>query len=428
MSIVHQILIEGFGNTDKTEVLAAVNEIRSQGQINPFNSTEVLLDNKVLVEVGFFDGSLWVSSITSIEKGGGSYAMKIICDAADKHGVIIRLSPEPYGKKTLNKSQLTTWYKKLGFKKSEHSDMQRDPIKKINEDVKLLDTFKTKEPLKDTDKIRVYHGFNRKDQALTALKFGLSGQETADRIYSFEWVNNPKGLFVTVTFDIAKKFCHSGIILEFDTLVSNLEAPVWAGQDGYFVQGQYTKGFKDDAEREAEVLRKRDKYTKEDPEGYSSYAPNQRVSKSDRPELAYSLMGGGENQALFIGNLNSNNIKYIWFHKELFFNRMTTGDYVRMDKKTFIKTMKAEYDKLKNDSEGFRKVSEKYFKPNEEFDIDKLKKALTAQEYNWLDYLKIYGRDTYYLARDMYPKQAKALIKWLDDNNIPDESRGYKKR
>ncbi|MEO6302150.1 MAG: hypothetical protein ABIP51_03150, partial [Bacteroidia bacterium] len=138
MSLVEKILTEGFGNTDKKEVLDAVNEIRKQGQINPFNSTEILLGNKVLVEVGFFDGALWVSSITSVEKGGGSYGMKIILDAADKHGVITRLSAEPYGKKQMNKSQLTAWYKRLGFKSKGYGQMERLP--KIVESV-LKESF-----------------------------------------------------------------------------------------------------------------------------------------------------------------------------------------------------------------------------------------------------------------------------------------------
>lgn len=115
---------------------------------------------------------------------------------------------------------------------------------------------KEETPLSDAETIRVYHGFNKFDDVEKTLTSGLSGRERAKRIYSFEAGNNPRGLFVSVDFETLKNagFAHSGVIIEFSTKVSNLEAPVWVGGRSYFVQGEYTKSFKDMEEREQQRL------------------------------------------------------------------------------------------------------------------------------------------------------------------------------
>lgn len=117
-TFIEKILKEGYGNTDKEKVLKAVKEIQSQGYPNPFNPREIIIQDKVGLEVSFFDGALWVSSITSFEQGGGRLGMEIILKTADKYQIIVRLDAEPFGKKTLNKSKLIAWYKRLGFKKA----------------------------------------------------------------------------------------------------------------------------------------------------------------------------------------------------------------------------------------------------------------------------------------------------------------------
>ncbi|MEO6301635.1 MAG: hypothetical protein ABIP51_00555 [Bacteroidia bacterium] len=299
----------------------------------------------------------------------------------------------------------------------------------LKEAVSTLDMLKTKTPIKDTDKIRVYHGFNKQDEALAAIKFGLSGEETARRIYSYESVNNPKGLFVSISFEVVKRnFAHGGVIIEFDTIASNLEAPVWAGQDSFFVPGQYTSGFKYDtidADRKAEQERKGKMYKEKDPEDGYNFNMNQRISKSDRPELAQSIFNNGEQQALFVGNLNPNNIKYVWFHHELFFNRRTTGDFVRMTRVDFLKMMKGKIAKSKKEGSydsPINKAEGKFFKPNEDFTIEKLSAILTKKNYNISDFLKYYGRDPYHATQYFYPKQVAQLKKYLDDNNIEDLS------
>ena len=75
-------------------------------------------------------------------------------------------------------------------------------------------------PLKDSDTIIVYHGFYSNNDVKIALTKGLSGQEIARRVYSYESGNNPKGLFVSIDFNVVKRrFAGSGIIIEFATKI-----------------------------------------------------------------------------------------------------------------------------------------------------------------------------------------------------------------
>lgn len=89
----------------------------------------------------------------------------------------------------------------------------------LKEDLKYINPgFQAeKDPLKDTDKIVVYHGFEQLSNAQTVAHFGLTGRILAPRIYSYEHGNNPKGWFVTIDFEKAKSFGHSGVIVEFRT-------------------------------------------------------------------------------------------------------------------------------------------------------------------------------------------------------------------
>jgi len=171
--------------------------------------------------------------------------------------------------------------------------------------------FEKLEPLKDSDTIIVYHGFYSKSDPEIALTKGLSGQEIARRVYSYESGNNQRGLFVSVNFDSVKRFASSGIIIEFATKVSDLEAPMWMG-GRYFKQGEYTKSFTDwnnetgtSKQREEEILRKREE---------ASNSEYDFIRLSDRPELAQSLYLEAEHQALFIGNLNPNMIRAVWYN------------------------------------------------------------------------------------------------------------------
>lgn len=154
------------------------------------------------------------------------------------------------------------------FKINRYSDF-------INE-VRYINPKHPETPINDSETIRVYHGFNNFDDVEKVLKNGLSGKELAARIYSYEAGNNPYGLFVSVNFKVAKEFSN-GVVIEFSCKVSDLEAPVWVGGRSYFVQGEYTKSFKDLDEREQQRLINRQK-AGENPYDYIS--KSNRVTKN----------------------------------------------------------------------------------------------------------------------------------------------------
>ena len=218
-------------------------------------------------------------------------------------------------------------------------------------------------PLSDDETIRVYHGFNSFRDVETLLRRGLSGKEKARRIYSFESGNNPYGLFVTVDLNVIKRggFAGSGVIIEFTSKISDLESPVWVGGRSYYVAGEYTKSFKDMDEREQQRLVNRQK---------AGESPYDHISKSDRPELAEVIFDNPERQALYIGELNPNMIKYVWYNEVLHNERRTNGEWVRMTRKEFIdklniNTKNTRYIKyLPTDDFIFDDFVKKYFRGN----------------------------------------------------------------
>lgn len=119
---------------DKELVNKALKDIRTLGQINPINSREIIFEDGIVsLEVNYFDGHLWISSIyTDIEnrnQGKATKVMQDICNIADKYQVPISMGVSPFGKSSnkLNKSQLMKWYTKFGFKNIGFGDMERIP-------------------------------------------------------------------------------------------------------------------------------------------------------------------------------------------------------------------------------------------------------------------------------------------------------------
>lgn len=158
--------------------------------------------------------------------------------------------------------------------------------------------------LKDSDTIRVYHGTSDPNFLTLALTRGLSGGMRVSRRYSYEANNNPRGLFVSPDLRTAKEF--GDYIIEFQTRVADLEAPVWPG-GSFTVQGGMSGIFSGDDEREAERMRRRGRF---------SQSEFEYIRNSDRPELAALLIFGGERQALFTGNLNANSIRAVWVSRD----------------------------------------------------------------------------------------------------------------
>tara|TARA_R110000824_G_scaffold397991_1_gene601378 strand:+ start:1989 stop:2447 length:459 start_codon:yes stop_codon:yes gene_type:complete len=76
--------------------------------------------------------SIWFKSIASPEKqktGQASYVLKKIIKMADKHNVTLFGSVKPFGttKNKLKKSQLMSWYKRHGWKKTDRGGIVRKP-------------------------------------------------------------------------------------------------------------------------------------------------------------------------------------------------------------------------------------------------------------------------------------------------------------
>jgi hypothetical protein len=255
------------------------------------------------------------------------------------------------------------------------------------------------QPLSDNETIRVYHGFNRFDDVEIVLKNGLSGKESARRIYSYESGNNPYGLFVSVDFNVIKRagFAHSGVIIEFSTKVSDLESPVWVGGRSYFVQGEYTKSFKDLDEREQQRLINRQK---------AGESPYDYISKSDRPELADVIFDNPERQALFIGDLNPNMIKAVWYNEILHKDRRTNGEWVRLSRKKFIEKL------------NINTKNERYLKylPNDDFNFDDFVLKYFKGDYNNYSLKRFiefeFNTENEYDLKNLgfFPKQIKQII------------------
>lgn len=128
---------------DKEKARALVKEIRSRGLMHPFMRDTTLFgrpsedgkvfEPEVMVELGQWQGMVHIAYVQSFEPGKGlaSKAMKKITKLADEFGVTIHLTAEPTGSpvggKPLNKSQLKSWYKRLGFKDKGGDSMIRPP-------------------------------------------------------------------------------------------------------------------------------------------------------------------------------------------------------------------------------------------------------------------------------------------------------------
>ena len=260
----------------------------------------------------------------------------------------------------------------------------------------------TEEPLRDTETIRVYHGFDNFDDVKKILTNGLSGKQRAKRIYSYEYGNNPYGLFVSVKMDVVTRhFAHSGVIIEFSTKISDLEAPVWVGGRSYFVPGEYTKSFKDLDEREQQRLINR---------SVSLNHELEPIKKSDRPELAETIFENPERQALYIGNLNPNMIKFVWYNERLHKDRRTDGEWIRYTRKQFINKLKINTKRDKYD----------FFLPNDDFDMKKIIDMYNGDTNNtdFKRFVQFYlmKADDYRLKElDFFPKQIDQVKKLREE-------------
>lgn len=251
--------------------------------------------------------------------------------------------------------------------------------------------------IKDTDILRVFHGFRDLDHAVSACRYGLSGKSRVGRVYSYEADNNPLGLFVTTDPSIAKEF--GRYIIEFHAKVNELESPVWPA-GSYTVQGQYAQYFGGDEKKREEARENARKRALE------SNIPS--ITQSDRPELAAQLLQG-ELQALFVGNLLPNRIIRV-------FDRDQDKIYSPYE---FLKKYRSHKftDKEAINSEN------RIFRIDEEFDpylyIERINKRYgRRRDLSKKDIVRAIGSDSidnmrYELNRYLWPKQMTAALAWF---------------
>lgn len=278
-------------------------------------------------------------------------------------------------------------------------------------------------PLKRGDTVRVFHGFRDDHDAMVAATKGLSGATRANRVYSYEADNNPKGLFVTLSPKIAAEFIGGyGIqtMVEFNAKESDLEAPVWPG-GSYTVQGQYSQYFGHGAKgRAGRRQAQRDNEARVDSETHHG----DNIKQSDRKHLASLMMQTREHQALFIGHLDPTDI--IAFHVRPRGSN-TSVPFERISREEYIERYQAEI-KIPND-----KDHDRIFQPNEEFDGEKFVAAI-VQRYGkygetglasmWADVLSSKKNRAAIFAQKfeqfLWPKQMPMAVRWFNKNIKPD--------
>lgn len=262
--------------------------------------------------------------------------------------------------------------------------------------------------LKTNDVIRVFHGFRDLEDAIAACRYGLSGKSRVGRVYSYEADNNPTGLFVTTDPKKASEF--GAWIIEFHANMNELEAPVWPS-GSYTVQGQMAQYFGNSkGKREEERINARQRAVDR------NIPP---ISQSERPELANTLLGFGESQALFIGHLNPNRIIRVWLRNN------QNGQLSNTSREEFLKNNNAhEFHPNKSNREAYL-ASSRIFRVDEEFDpkkfvqsfvdryggrwsFDEAKKALIRGFGN--KSIQIMKNELY---RYVWPKQLPAALRWL---------------
>jgi hypothetical protein len=264
------------------------------------------------------------------------------------------------------------------------------------QEAKVIDPFKLKEPLKNSDTIRVYHGTSDTKTLFQSVIFGLSGGTRANRRYSFEANNNPYGLFVTPVLKTAKEF--GDYIIEFHTKISDLEAPVWPN-GGYTVQGGMSGTFSDNADRENARQKQKE-------EVKTSNTIADYIKQSDSPDVAYWLANFAESQALFVGDLNKNSIRAIWVPHD---PTRVNSKYTRLDRKQFLK---------KAEKEGIKTRYNTLVFPNEEQIIKHLQsinKVFEPREDASLSELIIRLKKEYPFLKERADSSIIALLKQNPD-------------
>ena len=216
--------------------------------------------------------------------------------------------------------------------------------------------FRDKRDVSPTTKpetIRVYHGFEDFENVEKVLTVGLSGRDNVPRGQRIGGKSfNKTGLFVTANFDLAKQFADSGVIIEFSVEVNSLESVVTCDYDT----------------------------------GYDN------------------LLSPSKSEARFMGDLNPNMIKNVWYSKSSHKERIERNDWVKMSRRDFV-------EKLKINTK--RSVFQ-IFLPNDDFNVDTILKQYKNNERDpdFITFMTIINNSDEHSLRRMlfFPKQIKQIM------------------
>lgn len=269
---------------------------------------------------------------------------------------------------------------KIRVTESQLHKIVKESVLSILNEVRYIDTsfanknswkdLEHQEPIKNEERIRVFHGCDLKDAVIFA-KHGLSGKERSIRKYSYEQGMNPIGLFVSTSFETVKEFSNpfggpkdssknASVIIEFTAKATDLDTPVWNNSETYFGQYSSPMPFKNKDERDAQKKHYNDNAKNDE---------HEHVRNSDNPAMASNIFNNREHQALFIGDLNPNMIKRFWVMR--FANGSGDGptdkQYEPMSRSEFLREFGNE--EFLNDYGNYNKIKlpERLFKPNEDF-------------------------------------------------------------
>lgn len=108
-------------NPAKAKCMAALEEWDQMTHEHPMSRGYRLTD-AAAVDMSCFDGSLHISDVMAIgapRTGGGTRAIQMVCDLADKHGVKVTLTAKAYTDERMSTRQLKRWYERFGFHEEE---------------------------------------------------------------------------------------------------------------------------------------------------------------------------------------------------------------------------------------------------------------------------------------------------------------------
>lgn len=117
------VVIQLGSNKPNPRVQLAYDEFVENSEENPFNPRVRIFQNSK-IELKAYKNCLHLSDIQAMfpRKGGGTAAMKYLCDLADKYHVKIELLAKSYTDDHMSTRQLKSWYERFGFEEDNNHD------------------------------------------------------------------------------------------------------------------------------------------------------------------------------------------------------------------------------------------------------------------------------------------------------------------